>query len=81
MLKKGTIVEIFEDPFTRTRKEGDAQVLAHLQELQPGVDQYKVHFLGDTDKVAVTRTIVEPPLCCCYEREGDNVNCPVHGRV
>lgn len=81
MLKKGTIVEIFEDPFTRTRKEGDARVIAHLQELQSGVDQYKVHFLGDADGVSVTRTIVEPSQCCCYECVGDNVNCPIHGRI
>lgn len=81
MLKKGTIVEIFEDPFTRTRKEGNAQVVAHLQKLQPGIDQYKVHFIGDANGVSVTRIIVEPPMCCCCEREGDNVNCLVHGRV
>jgi|CXWL01.1.fsa_nt_gi hypothetical protein len=81
MIAKGTIVEIFEDPFTRTRKEGNAKVVVHIQELQPGVDQYKVHFIGDDDGLAVTRTIVEPPRCCCYERQDDNINCPIHGRV
>ncbi len=24
------------------------------------------------------RQLREPPLCCCLEREGDNLNCPVH---
>lgn len=78
MIAKGTIVEIYDDPITRTRKEGNAKVIAHTQKLQPGVDQYKVHFVEDPDGVSVIRTIVEQPLCCCYEREGDNVNCPVH---
>jgi hypothetical protein len=60
MLKKGTIVEIFEDPFIRMRKEANAEVIKQMKE---------------------TVAIVERQQCYCYEYQGDNVNCPVHGKV
>jgi hypothetical protein len=28
---------------------------------------------------AVNGYVLEEPMCCCYERVGDNPNCPVHG--
>lgn len=81
MIATGTIVEIYEDPFTKMRKEGDAKVIAYLQELDPGVHQCKVHFLEDKEGVAVTRTIVNGIQCTCLQYEGDDINCRAHGRV
>lgn len=80
MIAKGTIVEIYEDPFTMQRKEGNATVIQHLLEIEPGVNQYRVHFIGDVSGLNVTRTIVEKPQCVCCDpiHAGDNKNCLVH---
>ncbi len=61
MLGKGTIVEVFEDPLTMVCKEGNARIIEHVLELEPGVDQYKVNFFGDCPETIVVRTIVEKP--------------------
>ncbi len=61
MLAKGTIVEVFEDPLTMVRKEGNAKIIRHVVELEPGVDQYQVNFFGDCPETIVVRTIVEKP--------------------
>ncbi len=81
MIKNGTIVEVYEDPLTMTCKEGNARIVEHVVELEPGVNQYKVNFIGDDPEMTVVRTVAEKPLCtCCDSRhEGDEVNCPVHG--
>lgn len=79
MLSKGTIVAIYEDPYTQLRKEGNAEIVEHVLNLDPFVNQYDVHFVGDDPEMVFTRTVVEAQ-CCCYERAGDNPDCPVHGR-
>lgn len=61
MLAKGTIVEVFEDPLTMVRKEGNAKIVEHVAELEPGVDQYRVNFIGDDAGTVVVRTIAEKP--------------------
>jgi hypothetical protein len=61
MLEKGTIVEVFEDPLTMVRKEGNAKIVEHVVELEPGLHQYRVNFIGDDPRTIVVRTIVEKP--------------------
>jgi hypothetical protein len=80
MIANGTIVEVYEDPLTMQRKEGNAKILEHVLELDPGVDQYKVNFVGDDEEMFVVRTIVSKPTCCCYEIVGDNDQCKVHAK-
>ena len=79
MISRNAIVEIFEDPKTRKKKEGNARVIAHVRELEPGVNQYLVNFVGDDKSILVTRTIVDE--CCCFEMAGDNPKCLVHVKV
>lgn len=79
MIAKGTIVTIYEDPLTMTRKEGNATVIEHVCELEDGVDQYKVNFIGDDLSLVVVRTIAAHPMCVCHEKQGDNSDCRVHG--
>lgn len=79
MISRNAIVEVFEDPKTRKKKEGNARVIAHVRELEPGVNQYLVNFVGDDRAVIVTRTIVDE--CCCEEMASDNHKCLVHVKV
>ena len=79
MITSGSIVEVFEDPKTRQKKEGNARIIAHVRELEPGVNQYIVNFVGDDRGVTVTRTIADE--CCCFEMAGDNPKCTVHVKV
>lgn len=83
MFANGTIVEVYEDPLTMARKEGNARVIEHVLELEPGVDQYKVNFIGDDPEMVVVRTVASDPICSCCDshHEGDDENCPVHGKV
>jgi hypothetical protein len=81
MLANGRIVEIYEDPLTMQRKEGNAKIITHLKELEPGVNQYVVNFVGDERSITVTRTIADQPKCTCLEYAGDDVNCPEHTKV
>lgn len=62
MLQAGNVVEVYEDPLTMVRKEGNAKIVEHVLELEPGVDQYKVNFFGDDPRTIVVRTIVEKPV-------------------
>jgi coenzyme F420-reducing hydrogenase delta subunit len=59
MIAKGTIVEVFEDPLTMQHKEGNAEILEHVLELDPGVNQYKVNFINDDPEMVVIRTIAD----------------------
>lgn len=81
MISRNAIVEVFEDPKTRKKKEGNARVIAHVRELEPGVNQYVVNFVGDERSITVTRTIADQPKCTCLEYAGDDVNCPEHAKV
>lgn len=81
MLAKGTIVEVYEDPLTMIRKEGNAKIMGYVMELESGVNQYVVHFVGDAPGFHVVRMISEnEPLCCCTDPvRPDNHSCKVHG--
>jgi hypothetical protein len=59
MLSRGTTVTIYEDPITKQRPEGNATVVNYVQTLEPGRDQYVVHFIGDAENFHVVRTIDE----------------------
>ena len=80
MLKKGAIVEVYEDPLTMVRKEGNAKIIEHVMELEPGLDIYQVNFVGDHPASIVERKIAESPLCTCTDpvHPGDDPNCRVH---
>jgi hypothetical protein len=80
MFANREIVEVYADPKTKTRKEGNARVVSHLREIEPGVHQYKVNFIGDCESVVVTRVIADEPMCtCCDPVHPDDANCLVHG--
>jgi len=79
MFKKDQIVEVYEDPLTMVRKEGDAKIIEHVQEIEPGVDLYRVNFVGDHPQSIVERKIAESPICCCIDPvHPDNQVCRVH---
>lgn len=80
-LSNGTIVTIFEDPQTQLKREGNAKVMGFVQPLEPGLDQYVVHFIGDAPGFHVVRTIAENgPLCSGTDPvRCDDSNCRVHG--
>jgi len=67
MFAKGTIVEIFEDPMTMTRKEGNAKIVKHVMELGPGMDVYRVNFIGDDPGTIVERKIASPSCMECNQ--------------
>ena len=77
MLSKGTIVTIYEDPYTQLRREGNAEIIEHVLELDPFVNQYDVHFIGDDPEMTFTRTVVEAK-CCCVDVAGDSSECKIH---
>ncbi len=80
MLKAGDVVDIFEDPLTMVRKEGNAEIVEHVVELEPGVNQYKVHFFGDSPDTIVVRTIADEPICTGTNPiDCDDENCKAHG--
>jgi hypothetical protein len=62
MYRNGTIVEVFEDPLTMKRKEGNAMIVRHELEIERGLDQYWVNFVGDDPKAIYLRTISYVPL-------------------
>lgn len=79
MFGKGEIVEVFEDPMTMTRKEGSARIVEHVEVIIPGLDLYRVNFIGDDPRTIVERQVAEVAMCCCRVVEGDNYQCRVHG--
>lgn len=56
-ISKGTIVEVFEDPISKTKKEGNARVVGRVD-----VDLYQVNFIGDDPEMIVHRYIVEDQI-------------------
>jgi|CXWL01.1.fsa_nt_gi hypothetical protein len=79
MIAKGTIVEVYEDPLTMMRKEGNAEIIRHVSDGSDGLSLYSVRFIGEG--MDVQRWVAEKPLCCCFEKVGDNDQCPVHVKV
>lgn len=81
MLNKGTIVNVYEDPFTRIRLEGQARIVRHEADLAQGAVLYTVVFLNDRDHTPRLRKLVESVStepCVCYDQGGDNPDCTVH---
>ncbi|RJP53330.1 MAG: hypothetical protein C4583_04955 [Anaerolineaceae bacterium] len=83
MIKNGTIVEVYEDPLTMKRKEGNARIVKFLYEDEPGFGCYLVHFIGDAPEFFVQRFVADKPTCTCCDslHAGDDVNCPVRGKA
>lgn len=82
MLSNGTMVEVFKDPLTMQRKEGNATIVGFVQELETGLKQYIVHFQGDARGFHVVRAIYEgAPICSGKDPvHCDDENCAVHGK-
>jgi hypothetical protein len=83
MLKNGTKVQIYEDPITRLKFEGEAVILSHESTLSDGLELYWVRFNDAVDKTASLRKVVESVAkehCKCFECPGDNPECKVHAR-
>lgn len=82
MITNGTIVTVYEDPITKQKVEGNAVVKGFVQNLQPGLNQYLVHFIGDAANFNVTRIIDESEELICTGKDPvrcDDVDCKVHG--
>jgi len=78
MFANREIVEVYADPKTKKCKEGNARVVARVAEVEPGLHQYKVNFIGDCESVVVTRVIADEPMCsCCDPVHPDDPNCLV----
>jgi hypothetical protein len=83
MLKKGTIVTIYEDPLTRMKAEGEAKILCHEGSFADGLEYYRVVFTKDRYHTPVVRKLIElvaTEQCCCREQPGDDPDCKVHCR-
>jgi hypothetical protein len=52
-------ITIYEDPYTRTRAEGQATIVKDLGYREPGIHRYLVHFAGDAPDQNVERIVVE----------------------
>lgn len=63
MLAKGSAVEVYEDPITKRKKEGNARIVYCIQEAgADGLGMYAVNFYEDDPALVVTRMIDELPL-------------------
>ena len=62
MLSKGSLVEVFEDPITRQKKEGNARIVYPISISPDGLNIYGVNFIGDDPALVVTRMVDERPL-------------------
>ena len=57
MLTKGTKVTVYEDPITKQKPEGQAEIIEHVETFD--LDRYVVHFEGDEPGFHVVRTILD----------------------
>lgn len=78
MLKQGTQVTIYYDPFAQLHKEGTATIVEHAAHLMDDADQYLVHFAEDEEGCNVLRVVTDGPRCSCAEIAGDSPSCPIH---
>lgn len=46
-MKKGDIVSIYEQPLSRTGFEGKARLISYIQQLDMGVEYWRVKFIDD----------------------------------
>ena len=46
-MKKGDIVEIYEQPLTETKSEGEAKVISFIRQLHVEVEFWRVKFISD----------------------------------
>ena len=56
-MKKGNIVKIYEQPLSETTFEGEARLISFIQELNTGVEYWKVKFTDDYGGDVVSRAI------------------------
>jgi len=70
-LKKGYTVTIYEDPYTRTKAEGQARIVRYVGTLRPGIDMYLVHFVGDKPEQNVERVVIEGTETAAPNWEGE----------
>jgi len=59
MLKIGQKVTVYEDPITKQKPEGQAEIIEHVESVDPGLDRYVVHFVGDPPGFHVMRLILD----------------------
>ncbi len=67
MFNRNDVVTVYEDPFTRRRPEGRAEIIEHAETLERGVERYVVHFVGDAPKLYVVRTVVDEDVIVSLE--------------
>lgn len=60
-MKAGGVVMIFEDPYSRTREEGEARLIRRMWKdpHQEGRERWAVQFLGEAGEPVVIRTVTE----------------------
>jgi len=46
-MKKGDIVEVYEQPLTQTKSEGKAKLVSFIRLLDIGVELWRVKFIND----------------------------------
>jgi hypothetical protein len=56
-MKKGDIVDVYEDPVSKSKKEGIARLLTLIEVLPSVGERWRVVFIGDRYPVAVDRII------------------------
>lgn len=77
-LKIGMLVDVYEDPLTKKKKEGTARIVYCIEPAgADGFGMYAVNFVGDDPSLCVSR-LVEEEKCSCLEFLGDNPGCLCH---
>jgi len=46
-MKKGDIVQVYEQPLTQTKPEGEAKLVSFIQKLNTRVELWRVKFIED----------------------------------
>lgn len=49
-MKKGDILEIFEDPITKIKSEGNAKLVKRLENFDQDMERWQVKFISDGAK-------------------------------
>jgi hypothetical protein len=56
-MKRGDVVKIYENPVTKTKIEGEAKLMRLLKTMSDDLEQWEVHFTGDSPGSYVERAI------------------------
>jgi len=46
-MKRGDIIQVYEQPLTQTKPEGEAKLVSFIQKLNTGVELWRVKFIED----------------------------------